>query len=455
MLTPLSRIEIAGFRGIRSTRLLLHPRVTVLFGANAAGKTSVLDALAIGLGPVVSRMPKVKGRGFKKTGDLRVPFMDRPRLGERAGVEVPDCTLKLGPFGLAWSVSTYRSEHDRRIAGDKKGVKALHEALDPLIKAALELRPDEPGPVFPLVAYYGNQRAVVDVPLRERSFAKEFRRFEAYDGALNANTRFKSVFEWFRLMEDEERRQRERHADPSFVLPELYWVREAVRKAELRCEAPRVETRPIRMMVDFLHEGGGREALDITQLSDGFRTHFSLVVDLARRMAQLNPSPMHNDEARGTSSPAVVLIDEIDLHLDPQWQARVVRGLLAAFPNTQFVMTTHSEQVLGSVEAECVRQLYWEEGEIQIKSVPFAQGATGERILMDLMGAPERVPGPITDKIREYAKRVSDGRGASDEAQRLRAEIEAAVPHDPVLRQTEFEMQRQALQALGNGGARR
>ena len=222
------------------------------------------------------------------------------------------------------------------------------------------------------------------------------------DQSLRATTRFKTVFEWFRVMEDEERREREKRERFSGVPAPRPRMGAASRRASrFHCQNPRVETKPLRMLVDFDYGAGEREALDIGQLSDGYRTHFSLVVDVARRMVQLNPSADLSDPARGTNSEAVVLIDEVDLHLDPPWQSRVIRGLSAAFPNAQLVVTTHSEQVLGSVEAESVRKLTWGDGEILVENVPFAQGATGEQILVELMGAPERVPGPVTAKLPE------------------------------------------------------
>jgi predicted ATP-binding protein involved in virulence len=241
-----------------------------------------------------------------------------------------------------------------------------------MILETLDTPPGASMPPMALVAAYGNQRAGIEMPLRERDFRTEFRRLEAFDESLVAKPRFKAVFEWFRMMEDEERRQREHRRDFNYRLPELEWVRQAVGNAGLRCRNPRVATRPIRMLVDFEHVDGGREPLDIKSLSDGYRTHFALVVDMARRMVQLNPTDDLQDPQRGTNSAAVILIDELDLHLDPTWQAQVLQGLQQAFPHAQFILTTHSEQVLGSVKLSCVRQLLWQDGEIIAQSAPSA-----------------------------------------------------------------------------------
>jgi predicted ATP-binding protein involved in virulence len=450
LIAPLRSVRIQNFRGVRDLMLELDPKVTLFFGVNAAGKTSLLDAIAIGLGAISARVPKVAGRDFAKSGDIRVPWKDGPAVGERRGVECPYARVEIACTNeLSWDVSSYRSAQDRSLAPPSRGAKQLHETLDPLVREALDsgsVSAGQGAPI-PLVAAFGTERAVVEVPLRERDFQRDFPRLRALDQSLRANTRFKTVFEWFRVMEDEERRERERRKDFGFVLPQLEWVRRAVDRSRFHCRNPRIETRPIRMLVDFEHGSGELETLDISSLSDGYRTHFSLVVDVARRMVQLNPSDDLNDPRRGTNSEAVILVDEIDLHLDPTWQATVVQGLLEAFPNAQFILTTHSEQVIGSVAASCVRKLVAGDGEVVVESVPFAQGATGERILIDLMGADERVAGPVTTKLAQYVDMIERGEGKTDEARELRQELDHDLADDPRLHQADLEMQKRDLMA--------
>lgn len=448
---PLQKVEIQNFRSLRDVVIQLDPTVTVLFGANAAGKTSVLNALAIALGSLVSRVPKASGRNFAKSGDLRRPWRDREDVKERRGVERPFMRVAItASEGVHWDVSRLRSVQDRSEL-KSWGIKALHDAIDPVIKAILDTPPDLPSVPLPLVAAYGTERALVEVPLRERYFQRDFDRLGAFDRSLEASTRFKTVFEWFRVMEDEERREGKKRRDLDYKLPALQWIRRAVERAAPRCHNPRVETHPIRMLVDFDHGDGQLEPLNVDALSDGYRTHFSLVADIARRMVQLNPSDDLTDLRRGTNSEAVILIDEIDLHLDPVWQATVVTGLTSAFPNTQFILTTHSEQVIGSVKAESVRKLVWGDGEVQVEQVPFAQGATGERILVDLMGAYERVPGEITTKLKQYQNLVETGASTTEAGEALRAELDQALPNDPSLHHADLEVQRQSLMAKLKG----
>lgn len=96
------------------------------------------------------------------------------------------------------------------------------------------------------------------------------------------------------------------------------------------------------------------KAVPWRELSDGYHVFLSLVADIARRAVSLNDFDGENatDLVEG-----LVLVDEIDLHLHPKWQRTVLRGLRAAFPKLQFVVSTHSPQVLSSVENRQVRHL--------------------------------------------------------------------------------------------------
>jgi predicted ATP-binding protein involved in virulence len=169
--------------------------------------------------------------------------------------------------------------------------------------------------------------------------------------------------------------------------------------------------------------------IPLNLLGDGIRRMLSIILGIAEV----------ND--------GVILIDEIDLHLDPTWQARVVQGLLSAFPHTQFVLTTHSEQVIGSVPADCVRRLVSGKGEILVENVRIAQGATSERILIELMGANERVPGEVTKLLSAYIELVDQDAGGGEEALALRQQLNTVLGDDERLRQADLEMEKRRILA--------
>jgi predicted ATP-binding protein involved in virulence len=134
--------------------------------------------------------------------------------------------------------------------------------------------------------------------------------------------------------------------------------------------------------------------LDVGQLSDGERGVLAMVLDLARRLSQAN---------EGTSAPlsegqAVVLIDEIDLHLHPKWQRQIVHNLTAAFPRCQFIATTHSPQIIGEVEHDRIQIIA--NGEVYSPSHSF--GVDSSRVLEEIMEAD-----PRTQEIQELLSQLS------------------------------------------------
>lgn len=66
-----------------------------------------------------------------------------------------------------------------------------------------------------------------------------------------------------------------------------------------------------------------------------------MVADIAARMAEANPG-----KENPLSTSGIILIDEVDLHLHPQWQRTILKSLHSIFPNVQFIVTTHSPSVI-------------------------------------------------------------------------------------------------------------
>jgi predicted ATP-binding protein involved in virulence len=100
-----------------------------------------------------------------------------------------------------------------------------------------------------------------------------------------------------------------------------------------------------------------------------------MVADLAHRCVRLNP---HFGAEAAVRSPGLVLIDEVDMHLHPAWQQSVLAALRRAFKNMQFIVTTHSPQVISTVPARCIRIL---DGAAVASAPPGTQGAESSRVL--------------------------------------------------------------------------
>ncbi len=415
----LERVEIENYRGIEKLDLPLDPGLTVLHGDNAHGKTSVLSAIATGLGSIPMLLPDVSGTGFRKTDG------HDPWRVVRVGLTT------IG--GVAW---------DRRMRGPRRtisGRRDLWDAVDAIVGADRE--GGEPVDL-PVVAFYDTDRAVFDQPQRRRGFKVEFPRYAALQGALAARTEFRDFFKWFHAKEYEELREQKERRDFSHRLSDLEAARRAIEIMVPGASSPRIELRPLRFVVSFKPDDDRTEALSIDQLSGGYRIMLALAADLARRMAQGNP---HLDDP--LQSEAVVLIDEIELHLHPSWQQRVLADLGRTFPNTQFIVSTHSPQVLTTVKPQHIVELRRERGGIVAEqaSAP-TYGAEAGDVLATVMGVDERPGGnAFAKKLARYTDLVANGKGESPAAVRLRRALDELSPRDPALDRADIEIRRHKL----------
>ena len=416
----LASVEIRNFRAIEEMTLPLHPQLTVLHGENAHGKTSVLRAIAVGLGAIPTRVPVVGGIDFAKND---------PRRGSKS----THVTLHVRDGG-SWS--RRRGSVYEAIRRNLPGSGWLNEWVDSIVEADRAGEPME----LPVVAFYDTDRTVLDIPQRRRGFPKEFHRYQALSGALSARANFREFFQWFYAKQTEESFEKDERQDFGFRLRDLSAVRTAISSVVGDVSDPRIRVRPLRFEVTLRREGR-KERLELDHLSGGYRATLALVADLARRMAQGNP---HLEDP--LQSEAVVLIDEVDLHLHPAWQQRVLVDLTRTFPNAQFVVTTHSPQVLTTVKPEQVVTLEREDGRIVARGPGWGTyGGEAGDVLRVVMGVRERPDNEFSRALSRYRRLVSRGNGESDEARRLRESLDEIAPDDPALASADLEIRQRKL----------
>ncbi|MBU3700294.1 MAG: ATP-binding protein [Candidatus Kapabacteria bacterium] len=358
----INALKVRNYRCFERLEIAFHPQLTVLVAENGAGKTAILDAVAVALGPYVGAFDEAVGKNFS-AADIRMLRVRETLSHEMeyasGGVELevegcipplPDGSNHLQP--VVWR---------RALSGPKKTKTTIKDAKQ-LISYGKRMqesaRQSGTDVVLPLVAYYGTGRLWQQKKLTETKKIMNTSRTIGYTDCFDPASSYKSFEQWFRYWSLNAATARIKASEQgvAFWESEFDGYIESVASAVnicLRLAGWRnVSYSFSREALVAYHDELGE--LPVEQLSDGIRNMIGLVADIAFRATKLN-GHLGRDASRLT--PGIVLIDEVDMHLHPGWQQTVLADLLLAFPGMQFIVTTHSPQVLSSVDCTSIRVL--------------------------------------------------------------------------------------------------
>ncbi|MBW4680940.1 MAG: AAA family ATPase [Microcoleus vaginatus WJT46-NPBG5] len=428
------RLKMQSFRGIGDLTLEFPPdEPTVFIGINGVGKSSILDCIAILLSPYLDLVRLQFDRRFIRLhSSLHSAFAERSLqrvINESNLLEGVQNNALISRFSNNEDVQNGQNEThiemtalidtDSEINWSLNSKRSLinHKKMySALLNEILEQYPLNSRKNIPLAIYYPINRAVLDITL-EISEQLSFEQLDAYKYALTGfQIGFNSFFQWFRGLEDLE--NEERRDDPVYRDKRLEAVRQAIYSLMPNFSNLRVRRSPLRMTVEKQ-----TQEFILNQLSDGEKCLLAMVGDLARRLAIANPNLENPLEGAG-----VVLIDEIELHLHPEWQRKIMPALTRTFPNCQFIVTTHSPQVLSQVKPESIFILErTEEGKIITKRPESSFGRDSNRILEDVMGISER-PQEIKDRLLELFRLID--KGDIEAARQVRQNLADEIGYD-------------------------
>ena len=274
-------------------------------------------------------------------------------------------------------------------------------------------------------------------------------RMVGYTQCLESGSDFHLMAKWFRYWSYAalEHRHRVREAGEVPLPSEADNALEAVRRAINVCLKPSgwgdldfsIELQEIVAR----HPQQGE--LPVAMLSDGIRNMLTLVADIAFRAVKLNPSL---GPFAATQTEGIVLIDEVDMHLHPAWQQTVLASLCEAFPQIQFIVTTHSPQVLSAIHRESVRVMAQDESGTISATAPIAKtyGESSGDVLEAVMQVDPQAPIPERDDLRRLTELVDQGNYATDEALMLRERLSPLLgAQHPQLQRIERSITRQEL----------
>lgn len=318
----LTSLQLQNFRKYEDVTFRFNERFTILIGNNGKGKTTILDAIALMLNSYFQGSGiRTGARGIRKT-DARYSVREKSRqfFLEREGTVLISADAEFKGESIKW----------KRKIGDRGG-----KAKDLAVLGVADREELKRGgnPNFPILLYYGagrlwahHEKVKVEKPTSQ---------LDGYRFCLDPISDHKALKSWLKKLTMAQIQR-------GVLIPAV----SAVKLAVLKCIPGAVEffwdVQTDELMIVLEHEG----LVPFSSLSDGYRNMVGMVADIAHRASKLNPHFEENvcDEVSG-----VVLIDELDVHLHPKWQRRLVADLKATFPKVQFIVSTHSPFVIQSI----------------------------------------------------------------------------------------------------------
>lgn len=410
------RLEVENFRRYERLDLDLSRQVTLLIGENGSGKTAVLDALSVMLGLLVKELGG-KPHGFSADDARIVPR----NLTSKTSTATLEPTFPVsGRVDTVVSGARFSWEKTLGSATGRTtwGGREVRESVAELARLAVAPEEGERATtVLPVLTYYGVERLLA-VRRDQRPIGAS--RLAAYDAALDPRSDLKRLSKFVRSLH-EQVLAADIYGDEDPAAARRQFA--AIESACARVLAPvgwsRLRWNPMIDALTLSHDQHG--TLPLEHLATGTKIAAGLTIDLASRMARANPDLGADDLLEST--PGIVLIDEVDLHLHPIWQQRIVPSLRETFPRVQFVLTTHSPQVISTVEPENIRILT----DHGIRTPKHSVGLRSNVVLHELQGVDPAPDVPIRDRLDEYLELVDSGEGRSPQAHELRAVLDREI----------------------------
>jgi predicted ATP-binding protein involved in virulence len=432
-------LELRNFRAFHQFKCDFGTGINVLVGPNGFGKTSILDAVAIGYGQFVGGFETSKDSGIVNS-DIR---LEKHTFG--AGEEPADA----GQFSMErqFPVEVTVTVHDThdyhfpsswsRTRNTLKGRTTQVKELKSIASGLQKGVQNNEKVTLPLLSYYGTGRLWKEKRLTERKnpAQKTNSRLSGYLDCLDPESTYSAFAQWLRIetIADYERKMQiiEQHGLEGAIVHGstvrgklLKAITNAVNTVLAPSGWSNIRYSATVEEVIATHQDQGD--VPVSYLSDGVRNMLGMVADIAYRAVRLNP---HLAENAVKETSGIVLVDEVDMHLHPQWQQLVLQNLSEAFPNMQFIVTTHSPQVLSTVKQEQIRVLPdIAAGEKEaLPPIGETLGKPSNYVLTQTLNVDARPPLRQVELFEEYMQLINSGLGKREQARAKRQQLESML----------------------------
>lgn len=400
----LKNIHLFNFRCYEELNIAFDPSFNILLGINGTGKTAILEAIRIAIGSLFFELDKVENKISNPniaTDDVRLHNGEKQyEVRINSSIEVEEYLNPEFHQNIEWSRFVKQLGGNTRY-DNPKDIKTVSEEIQSIIRKG-------EAKTIPLITYYSTDRFKKEK--KNTGLSSDGSRLRGYYNALDSTTNtwfFLNIYKTETLWELQ-------HSKKSELLSA---VNNAVISCVNDCKKIYHDIKEDQLIIQLFND----ELIPFHMLSDGVRSVLAMVMELAFRSYLLNP---HLGEEAPLKTNGIVLIDEIDLHLHPEWQKKIVNDLITAFPSIQFIVTTHAPLVVGSLkngEIFCIKDK-------QAYDFPIQYGKDANSIL-NVMGTDE-MDRLLKDKLNNYFLLIEGGQGKTSDAQLLRNELEDRLGKD-------------------------
>jgi predicted ATP-binding protein involved in virulence/plasmid maintenance system antidote protein VapI len=438
----LNNVSLKNYRGFAQIDINFEPDITVLVANNGQGKTTVLDACKIALWTYLSGFDLARTANDTQF-DIKLDDVHFHKISTvNWARQLPAAISVNGNYG-PYTAATWTQFLDSEIQGsptkDDDGAASL-KAWTRLLQS--QVRNAQLPPLdLPVFAYYDTDRSWAQQRLRTGTDDTKYAdtgndfyiRTVAYRECLTPAPSYATFEEWFEWIFISHRETQIKNKESGLAedSPSAWWdTIQVVQQAINSLLKKHTGWHSLEFSVSqksLILSNDQQLTLKVSQLSDGIRNMLGMIGDLAFRCIKINP---HLGKQAALEAHGVVLIDEIDMHLHPRWQQHVVGQLREAFPKIQFIVTTHSHQVLSSVFARSIRVLRQqtdsEGSHYVVEPIQFeTRGVASSVVLARIMGIDEVPDVPESTELRKYRGLIQQGLHESDEGKILAAKLNA------------------------------
>lgn len=446
----LNELNIFNFKKILDLKIILHKNLTVFIGENGAGKTTLLRGIQKNLSWFSAFILK------ENTNGERIVDSEINNQAKQSGqISCLICSFRMG---AEYRIDGQLVREPKGVTTDARSEVTEYRKFGRHIRELMACEQIN----LPLFMFYDIERFKVNENKKSLSSQENvFYQLDGYEKSSKSKVTLENLIDWIVkllkisnvVLETPEKIKIESQVDGLLKagannkdnpLNELYEdlvsilklypndeTRSASQKGIESLEKIFRQIYPDLIRIQLINDDDGEdkvalqlkdEIIFLHQFSDGQRVLFGLLGDISRRLMLLNP--VADDPLKGSG---IVLIDEIELHLHPSWQQKIILVLRDFFPNIQFIVTTHSPHVITTVEPECIRSIYIDEKTKKFKyTIPsFTKGAESNVVLEDIFYVDPR-PQDVEEVkwLERYIKLVNEDKWDSVEAKDLRVKLD-------------------------------